>query len=209
MAVEEHWTNKGEIGLGKKPALVIIDFQKAFCDDRSPLLQNITGFKLDDAVAETAKLAQVFRDNDFPVIHTTVAWRPDGQDMPYWKVKHLNEQMSIGSEMAEICDELTPHEVDVEMAPRKVPSAFFGTELKMVLIKNCCDTVVITGSNTSGCIRASTLESFSHGFRTIIPEQCVGDLTGLDAHRQNLKDVHNRYADVVQVEDLIEKVNAL
>lgn len=209
MAVEEHWTNKGEIGLGKKPALVIIDFQKMFCDDDSPMLQNLTGFKLDSCVEETVKLAQVFRDKGFPVIHTTVAWRPDGLDAPHWKVKHLTDEMAVGSEWAEICTELTPEPTDVVMAPRKVPSAFFGTELKMVLIKNCCDTVVLAGANTSGCIRASTLESFSHGFRTILAEQCVGDLTGMDAHIQNLKDVHNRYADVVDVEVLTGRLKEL
>ena len=209
MAVEEHWTNKGEIGIGKKAALVIVDLQKMFCDDSSPMLQNLTGFKLDQCVENTAKLAQVFRDKKLPVIHTTIAWRKDGQDTPYWKVKHLTDMMEPGSDWAGIYDEIAPEESDIVMAPRKVPSAFFGTELKMVLIKNCCDTVVITGANTSGCIRASTVESFSHGFRTILPEQCIGDLTGLDAHIQNLKDVHNRYADVVDLDTLIDRIKAL
>ena len=207
MAVEVHWTNKGEIGLGNKAGLVIIDLQNMFCDPESPLVSTAPQ-KLDSVVGNTARLAREFREKGWPVIHTTIAWRADGQDTPYWKVKHLTDELLIGSREAEICAELTPEEGDVVMAPRKVPSAFFGTELKMVLIRNCCDTLVITGANTSGCIRATTVESFSHGFRTILPEQCVGDLLGIEAHNQNLKDVHNRYADVVQLDDFIGKLRA-
>ena len=205
MAVETHWTNKGEIGLGEKAGLVIIDLQNMFCDPDSPLVRTAP-LKLDSVVESAARLAQEFRDKGWPVIHTTIAWRGDGQDTPYWKVKHLTDELLIGSDAAEICAPLTPQAGDVVMAPRKVPSAFFGTELKMVLIKNRCDTLVITGANTSGCIRATTVESFSHGFRTILPEQCVGDLLGPEAHNQNLKDVHNRYADVVQLDGFIEKL---
>ena len=207
MTVEVHWTNKGAIGLGDKAGMVIIDLQNMFCDPESPLVKTAT-LKLDSVVENTARLAQEFRRKRWPVIHTTLAWRADGQDTPYWKVKHLTDELLIGSEAAEICERMAPHEGDVVMEPRKVPSAFFGTELKMVLIKNRCDTLVITGANTSGCIRATTVESFSHGFRTILPEQCVGDLLGIEAHKQNLKDVHNRYADVVQLDDFVEELQA-
>jgi maleamate amidohydrolase len=48
---------------------------------------------------------------------------------------------------------------------------------------------------TSGCIRASVIDSFSNGFRTVVPEDCSGDAEE-GPHRDNLRDVGRRYADI-------------
>ena len=67
------------------------------------------------------------------------------------------------------------------------------------------DTVIITGANTSGCIRASSIDSFALGYRTIVPRQCVYD-QGSIAHEQNLKDIDMRYVDVEDFNFVLEKV---
>jgi maleamate amidohydrolase len=70
------------------------------------------------------------------------------------------------------------------------------------------DTVVVTGCTTSGCVRATTVDSFSNGFRTLVPEDCVGD-QGRDAHESNLRDVHRRYAEVTTSDEVLAYLQGL
>lgn len=57
---------------------------------------------------------------------------------------------------------------------------------------------MITGGSTSGCVRATAVDSLSHGYRTIVPEQCVADKHE-SYHFANLTDLLLKYADVVDV----------
>ena len=59
---------------------------------------------------------------------------------------------------------------------KKGPSIFFETGVANYFMKERVDTMIVTGCNTSGCIRGSALDSFSHRFRTLVPEDCVGDI---------------------------------
>jgi maleamate amidohydrolase len=56
---------------------------------------------------------------------------------------------------------------------------------------------------TSGCVRATIVDAFSYGYRTVVPEDCVGD-QARDGHESNLRDVHRRYAEVTSAEEVIE-----
>jgi maleamate amidohydrolase len=69
------------------------------------------------------------------------------------------------------------------------------------------DTVVICGCTTSGCVRASIVDAFSHGFRVIVPEDCVGDMEE-GPHWDNLRDVGRRYADVVKLDDVLAQLSS-
>lgn len=204
MGPDEAWYNSGSYGLGERPALVVIDFQRLFWDPESPFGQPPA---IGRAMEGTARLLTEFRARGLTVAYTVVAWRPDGRDAGLWKVKHLTEMSTVGSHWAEVCDEVAPVESDIVIV-KKMPSAFFGTELLNVLVTNRCDSLVVTGANTSGCVRATTIESFSLGFKTIVPEDCVGDLTGEEPHRANLFDVHNRYADVTTADEVIAALPA-
>ena len=62
--------------------------------------------------------------------------------------------------------------------------------------------MVITGCTTSGCVRASVVDAFSYGFRVIIPHECCGDQEE-QAHKDSLRDVGRRYADVVPMGTVI------
>ncbi|MEK9966674.1 MAG: isochorismatase family protein, partial [Rhodospirillaceae bacterium] len=88
------------------------------------------------------------------------------------------------------------------------PSIFFNTTVAPFLIKHGVDTVVVTGCITSGCVRASVIDAFSLGFRTIVPEDCVGDHDE-EPHRANLRDVDRRYADVVDAETVLSNFERL
>ena len=94
------------------------------------------------------------------------------------------------------------------LLPKKWPSMFNGTPLGSLLTALQRDTVIVTGCTTSGCVRATTVDSFSYGFRTIVPEDCVGD-QGRDAHESNLRDVHRRYAEVTNSQEVISYLTSL
>ena len=81
---------------------------------------------------------------------------------------------------------------------KRMPSPFFETPLQSLLVWHQCDTVVITGGSTSGCVRAAAVDSLSRGYRTIVPEQCVADKHE-SYHFANLTDLMLKYADVVDV----------
>ena len=85
---------------------------------------------------------------------------------------------------------------------KTAPSIFFGTAAGAILTRNRVDTVIVTGCITSGCVRASIIDAFSLGFRVQVPEDCVGDQDEA-AHRQNLKDVERRYADIIDADAAI------
>jgi len=91
---------------------------------------------------------------------------------------------------------------------KKYPSAFFGTPLTSQLVSMGVDTLIITGATTSGCVRATVVDSLQHGFRTIVPEECVGDRAEAP-HRANLFDMGTKYADVMPVEEVLAKVREM
>ena len=76
------------------------------------------------------------------------------------------------------CTELDPRiydpDYDIKIC-KSAGSIFFDTTVASYFVKQRVDTVIVTGCVTSGCIRASVSDSFSHRFRTIVPEDCVGD----------------------------------
>ena len=83
-----------------------------------------------------------------------------------------------------------------------------GTPLPSLLAAHQHDTVIVTGCTTSGCIRATTIDAFTHGYRTLVPEDCVGDW-GEDRHVSNLRDVHCRYAEVTKADAVIEYLSQI
>ena len=85
---------------------------------------------------------------------------------------------------------------------KSAPSMFFGTPLITFLTKARVDTVIVTGVATSGCVRATIVDSFSHGYRTMVPEECCGDMEE-GPHHDNLRDVGRRYADVLTLKDVL------
>ncbi len=91
---------------------------------------------------------------------------------------------------------------------KSAPSIFFQTPLVLFLTKQRVDTVIITGCTTSGCVRASINDCFSYGFRTIVPEECVGDMEE-GPHNDNLRDVGRRYADVMKLQDVLKYIDGL
>ena len=88
---------------------------------------------------------------------------------------------------------------------KQYASGFFGTALASTLTARGVDTLVVCGATTSGCVRATVVDALQHGFRPIVPRECVGDRAA-EPHRANLLDIDGKYGDVLSVDTVIEKI---
>ena len=177
-------------GLGSAPALVVVDMCRGFIDPSSPL-----GFKCDELIQANIILVNKFREMNLPVIFTTTIYRDISEASVFRsKIPALNI-LKPGSEETSFLAELSPDSKDI-LIEKKFASSFFGTNLADDLRRMNVDSVVISGVTTSGCVRATALDSLQNNFLTTVAEDCVGD-RDLNAHRANLFDLQSKYADVV------------
>ena len=177
-------------GIGDYPALVVVDMCKAFIDSSSPL-----GFECNELIQANINLVNKFRLNKFPVIFTTTIYRnPSEASVFRSKIPALNI-LEPESDAVTFIDDLAPSKDEI-LIEKKFASAFFQTKLIDSLHKMKADSIVICGVTTSGCVRATAVDSLQNNFPTTIAEDCVGD-RDLDAHKANLYDLQSKYADVI------------
>lgn len=189
--------DSGDIGYGERPGIIVVDFQTGFTDPQYPL----GGAALiERAVGNTARLLEVARRCDVPVASCYTAYSSK-RDMPYWKVSAIGEDLIHGHPSTEIDPRIRDADYDVAFC-KSGASIFFQTPLVPFFTKERVDTVIVTGCVTSGCIRASVIDSFQYGFRTIVPEDCVGDHDERP-HQDNLRDVGRRYCDITDANAVI------
>ena len=194
--------SRKRFGFGKKAALVNVDPQKAYT--RTDLFK--TAYETDPRQLEYIdRLAALFRALDWPVIWTHVAYMESGEDAGIWGTRTDTpdslQNIKYSSERSEFDDRLTIDRDRDVIYTKKMPSAFFETALQSLLVWHQVDTLVITGGSTSGCIRATAVDSLSRGYRTIVPEECVADKHE-SYHFANLTDLSLKYADVLDVEEV-------
>jgi nicotinamidase-related amidase len=190
-------------GFGKKAVLVNIDPQKAYT--RTDLFK--TAYETDPKQLDYVnELARRFRALKWPVVWTHVAYMQSGEDAGVWGTRTDTpdslQNIKFGSERSEFDDRLEIDRVRDVIYLKKMPSAFFETPLQSLLVWHQVDTVILTGGSTSGCIRATAVESLSRGYRTIVPEECVADKHE-SYHYANLTDLSLKYADVLSVREVI------
>lgn len=191
----------GSVGFGERPALIAIDLIKAFTDHESDL-----GSDVDEIVEQASRLLAAFREHDLPRYFTTVAYQESYGDAGIFieKVPALRE-LRLGSDRVKVDDRLAPDDNE-RVILKKYASAFFGTDLETELTTHGVDTLVLIGVTTSGCIRATAVDSLQHGYRTIVPADAVGDRAE-GPHKANLFDIDAKYGDVIQTDDVIEHLN--
>ena len=189
---------QGAIEPGERPAVLSVDLQLAFTDPAFPMGG---GEMVERAVQGTARVLAAARAAGVPVLHSYVAYREDGADLGLWATKvPVLGQVTEGSRWARVDPRLLD-ERDIVLR-KQWPSFFHGTPLGSILAADRRDTVIICGCTTSGCVRATTVDAFSGGLRTLVPEDCVGDQSA-DAHDANLRDVQRRYAEVTTADAVI------
>jgi len=197
--------NRARFGFGRKLALVNIDFQQAYT---RPDLFPKTAYVTDPRQIDwTNAIAAAVRARGMPVIWSRVAYKQDGGDAGVWGTRSDTpdslQNIKYGSERHEFDPRVAIDESVDLLFTKRMPSAFFETPLRSYLTWHQVDTVVVTGGSTSGCVRATAVDSLSHGFRTIIPEECVADKHE-SYHFANLTDLQLKYADVVTATEVLD-----
>ncbi len=187
----------GTLGFGKRCALIVIDMVEAYFDPNSPLYAEV-----ESELASTIRLVDAARASDTLVIYTNVVFQAGGLDGGtfFRKVPPLGAFLE-GGPMGAFAQGLAPQEGELVIS-KQYPSAFFGTSLSSTLTAAGVDTLIITGVTTSGCIRATCIDTVSYGFIPIVVADACGDRHEAP-HEANLFDMNAKYADVVSEQDVI------
>ncbi|HHI89071.1 MAG TPA: isochorismatase family protein, partial [Hellea balneolensis] len=198
-----------KFGFGKKLAIVNVDPQKAYTrPDLFPKTAYVTNPRQMEYINEISRLA---RSRGLPVVWTHVAYMDNAADAGVWGTRTDTpdslQNIKYGSTRHEFDDRLEIDERVDAVYTKRMPSAFFETPLASFLVWHKVDTVVVTGGSTSGCVRATAVDSLSHGYRTIVPIECVADKHE-SYHFANLTDLQIKYADVVPVQEVFDWLNA-
>lgn len=204
-AIYEHAQLGHKLGFGKKPALIVVDFQLGFTvPEQSPLAGN-----LDAEVAATNELIAAARKKDIPVIFTVVGYDPHRQDdAGLWPEKAPSLRMlTLGSDLVKLDPRLNQEPGDLVIT-KKYASGFFGTYLASTLTMQSVDTAIVTGCTTSGCVRATVMDALANGFRPIVPIECVGD-RAQEPHQANLFDIGAKYGDVMPLQEVLAYLEQL
>lgn len=190
-------------GYGDSPALVVVDFINAFTDPTTQL-----GGDFAKQLVVTGSLLAAFREAERPVFYTTVAYEPHFRDAGVFikKVPALSILVK-GSAMVEVDARIAPR-FGEPVLEKKYASAFFGTDLHSRLQGLAVDTLVIAGCTTSGCVRASAIDSLQNGYLTIVVEDAVGDRAE-GPHQANLFDIDAKYGDVVMGGEVLDYLGRL
>ncbi len=184
-------------GIGNSPALVVVDMCRGFIDPSSPL-----GFECDELIEANIRLVSKFREKNLPVIFTTTLYRDEFEASVFRsRLPDLNI-LKPGSDETSFLEELSPNK-DETLIEKKFASAFFETSLANHLNQIQVDSVIVSGVTTSGCVRATALDSLQNNFLTIVAEDCVGD-RDLNAHQANLFDLQAKYADVLHSDTIFK-----
>lgn len=193
----------GAVRWGSRPAVVVVDFTYGFTDPVYP-----TAADMSDAIGATARLLDAARTRSVPVAFTTISYDPGHIGTLPWLRKSAGmAALRRGSRLVEIDDRLSAREAE-PLISKLGASAFFGTNLAILLASWRVDTVIVTGATTSGCVRASVVDAVQAGYDVLVPADCVADRASAP-HEANLFDIGQKYADVSQSSSVIEYIETL
>ena len=200
------------VGFGVSPALLVIDVQRRTVGSRRPVLEAIEhdyptacGERAWSAIDALVPLLEQVRAAGWPVIYPCVA--PKDTSSVRMEAATNPRIMDVPEVGYDFVDEVAPRDGDA-IIPKHGPSSFFGTPLLRHLIGSRVDTVLLAGCTTSGCVRATAVDAFSHNFRPIVVEDCVYDRAEL-SHRVGLFELDAKYADVLPSEAVMKRLAAL
>jgi nicotinamidase-related amidase len=194
---------RARFGFGRKPALVNVDLQKAY----TAVGEFVTAYETDPKqFAYVNELAELARTKGLPVVWTYVAYMASGEDCGVWGTRSSTpdslQNIKVGSRRSELDDRLVIDPRCDIIINKRMASAFHETNLASLLTFHRCDTIIVTGGSTSGCVRATVVDSLSYSYRTIVPEECVADKHE-SPHFANLYDMALKNADVLPVAEVI------
>jgi maleamate amidohydrolase len=198
--------------VGPAPALLAIDlYELAYQGGARPVAEvarrypSSCGEHAWAAIPATQRLFAAARAAGIPVFYSTRDARP--QAGPGAVLATRRQDALPDAAAYEIKAEFAPRPGDVVIGKQRA-SAFFGTPLAAHLTQLGVRTVVVCGESTSGCVRASAVDAYSHGFHVVLVEECCFDRFVL-SHKINLFDMHHKYADVMRLADVVSHLEAL
>jgi maleamate amidohydrolase len=194
----------GRAGFGERPALIVIDVNVGFTDPSSPLVCD-----LESAVEAIGQLLGESRRAGIPVVYTTVSYSEGDKKTAAVFIDKIPALLTLaaGSRWTEIDPRIAPRP-DEPVLSKLFASAFFGTALGSFLAAEGCDSLIVTGASTSGCVRATVVDALQNGYRPIVPREAVGDRNPA-AHEANLYDIDTKYGDVVSLAEVLEHLEEL
>ena len=192
----------GTIGLGIRPALVVIDMSLGFTEPDSPL-----GGDFSSQVTQTNKLLELFRLKKLPIFFTTVVYHNEEVASVFrTRLPDLN-MLKASSHWINIDPRLNKHANEL-VIEKQWPSGFFNTKLKQQLRQESVDSIIVVGLTTSGCVRATAVDGLQHNYPVfVVPEAC-GD-RNIKAQDAALHDINAKYGMVLSIKQLIEKIDLL
>jgi len=193
-----------KLGFGRHPALVIVDIIQAFTDPDMPL-----GSEMGKEIIETNRVIDACREANVPMFFTTTAYDDAAlKDGGVWVLKQKGAAtLRSGTPAVELDPRLHYQQGD-SLLVKKYASCFFGTDLLSRLISHGCDTVLIAGATTSGCVRGTAVDAVQNGFRPIVIKEAVCDRS-VAAHEQSLFDLEAKYCDVVPIDEVLDYLKNL
>ena len=190
-------------GFGRRPGLLIVDFINGFTDPTSPL-----GGDFSSQLEATKALLTTFRREALPIVYTVIEYEPGFRDAGVFiqKVPSLSVLLR-GSPMCAVDERIAPKPGEY-IVSKKYASSFFATNLDSYFRTHGVDTCVIVGCTTSGCVRASAVDSLQYGYRTIVVREGCGDRAE-GPHEANLFDIDAKYGDVISLGECLDYLGGL
>ncbi|SON54054.1 N-carbamoylsarcosine amidase [Hartmannibacter diazotrophicus] len=195
------------VKVGPRPALLLIDlYNLVYAGGPRPIAEvadaypSSCGIEAWNAIPPTVRLIAEARRSGLPVFYST--------GVPRAGVKAT---LRTGSEAAagdfDIHDAFAPEDDDTIIAKERA-SVFFGTLFTVHLARLGIQSVIIAGESTSGCVRASVVDAYSHGYHVTVAEDCCFDRSPL-SHKIGLFDMHHKYADVMTSAEIVDHLSAM
>jgi nicotinamidase-related amidase len=185
----------GELGLGRRPALIVVDLMMAYFDRSSPMYAAV-----ENVADSVIRLVDAAYQKEVPVFLTQQFYEEATANAIYARKVPALQLLRPGSPLAALLPTLPIDRGTVIV--KSYPSAFHGTDLADRLAALGVDTLVITGLTTSGCIRATAMDALLNGLIGVVVREAVGDRDQAQ-HRANLFDINAKLGDVRGEEEVL------
>lgn len=208
----------------RSTAIIAIDLHRGHLDPNVATMP--VPFEESRRVLEnTRKLFALARKHRIPIIHVILQIRQISESLseasvnPFWSaVESVKETLTphkqsqifrhniMGSIQTEIMQEVKPEKEDYVINNKKRLSAFYGTDLEILLRTLKVNTLIIIGVNTNTCVLCTAFEAFNRDFKVIVISDCVASMYGKDLHEFALQNISRCIGWVLSLSELEAKL---
>jgi maleamate amidohydrolase len=195
-----------ELKIGPSPALVMIDqYNLAFEGGARPILDlqkdypSSCGEHAWASIEPTKRLLAAARAAGLPVFFSTQETRNEA--LPARSPATLRQKNTFDPKVFEIYHAFAPLPGETIIYKQRA-SIFYGTAFQAHLSQLGVRSLIFSGESTSGCLRASVVDGYSHGYHASVVEECCYDRSQI-SHKVSLFDLHHKYADVLNIDTVV------